>query len=240
MVNNIHLLFLTLLLFVISFILFYNQNKVYSYHTLNNPVGNSYVFDFLPDMPVDFIVDSGTLRGQDGFPVVQSACEIWNNVENIDDFCGNLQLSNVDIDISNYDDEVSETDNINNIVFDETGEILQSMMFSPTLTFGVGLNTNDNTGAITDIIIIINGSNLVSFSGDLVATTVHEMGHGWGLAHTAIGGINTLTFNSIGLDPISPTAIPTMAPFNNPVNDAFGRTLETDDIGSALLLYRDR
>jgi hypothetical protein len=54
------------------------------------------------------------------------------------------------------------------------------------------------------------------------------MGHGWGLAHIPIGGINSANF-APGLEPIDPEAIPTMFPFNIPTNDALGRTLEIDD-----------
>ena len=101
---------------------------------------------------------------------------------------------------------------------------------------GIGLTTTDATGAITDILIIINGSIPSTPSADLLATIIHEMGHTWGLAHTAIGGINTVDLPG-GLDPIDPIGIPTMYPFNLPTNDQFGRTLETDDLASALLLY---
>ncbi len=62
------------------------------------------------------------------------------------------------------------------------------------------------------------------------------MGHTWGLAHVSLGGINT-TNGVPGLDRISPAGTPTMYPFAIPEDDRYGRTLETDDYASALILY---
>ena len=124
---------------------------------------------------------------------------------------------------------------INDIVFDEDGSILADIGLPGVL--GLGLTTfNTATGQIIDITIIINGSIPSSAAADLLATVIHEMGHTWGFAHIPIGGINTT--NSVsGFDRISPAGIPTMYPFAIPQDDRFGRSLESDDHGSALLLY---
>lgn len=223
--------------FIITFIFLFSflatNHDSYSYHTLNNSSGMSYVFHMLPSMPVDFRVDGGTLGGGDGQIIVQAACNEWDGLVNIGNFCGNL-VTGPDITSLNINAFVFPNDGINDIVFDEDGQILSDLGIPGVL--GIGLAITDMAGQITDITVIVNGSIPSSPLADLLATTIHEMGHTWGLGHTAIGGINTAEIPG-GLDPIDPIGIPTMYPFNIPLNDAFGRTLETDDLGSALLLY---
>ena len=210
------------------------QNS-YSYHTLNNLFDSTFVFRTLPGLHVDFRIDGGTLGGGDGLVTVEDACEEWDSLPNIPDFCGNLNQMETDITSSNFDSLILANDGINDIVFDEDGSILEDIGIPGAL--GLGLTTfNMATGQITDITIIINGSIPSSAAADLLATVIHEMGHTWGFAHIPIGGINTT--NSVsGFDRISPAGIPTMYPFAIPQDDRLGRTLESDDLGSALLLY---
>lgn len=220
---------------VVLFSIFISNQHSYSYHVLNQPSGASnFVFFNLPSMPVDFRVDGGTLGGGNGLTVVESACAEWDGLENIGNFCGTLTQNPTDITFANYNTQVSTIDGINDIVFDEDGAILNDLVGPGVL--GIGLAVTNAAGTITDITIIINGSIPSSPNADLLATTVHEMGHVWGLAHTPIGGINTAEVPG-GLDPVEPVGIPTMYPFNLPIDDALGRSLETDDFASALLLY---
>lgn len=214
--------------------IFIAGSNSHSYHTLTNFTGSGFNFRFLPNMPVDFRVDAGTLDGENGFTVVEDACEEWDSLSNIGDFCGNLNLSASDITSANFETLVLATDGINDIIFDEDGSIFPLVGAPGAL--GIGITTTNASGAITDITIIINGTKSNPPVVDLLSTLIHEMGHGWGLAHTPIGGINTVS-STTGLDPISPSGIPTMYPFNIPTDDALGRTLEQDDLGSALLLY---
>lgn len=131
-------------------------------------------------------------------------------------------------------------DDINDVVFDNDEMILANI-------FGFGTNSGilgigDTrvlvaTGEILEATLIINGTIPSTPSADLLATTVHEFGHIWGLAHTPIGGINTNSAFPVGLEPIDPSDIPTMFPFALPVSDAFGRTLEHDDEAIIKLQY---
>ena len=221
-----------LMVFCLSIIVSYQHS--YSYHVLNQSSGvSNYLFFNLPSMPVNFRVDGGTLGGGDGLSIVQDACAEWDGLENIGNFCGTLTQT-IDINLANIDTIVFNNDFINDIIFDEDGSILNDLVGPGIL--GIGLAVTDATGTITDITIIINGSIPSSPNADLLATTIHEMGHVWGLAHTPIGGINSAEIPG-GLDPIDPVGIPTMYPFNLPVDDSLGRSLETDDFASALLLY---
>lgn len=224
------------ILLILFVSLFSVNQSAYSYHTLNNAALSSFVFHMIPAFPVDFNVDGGTLGGGNGLTTVQNACSEWDSQPNLSNFCGTLTQGATDITSANFNAIVDPNDGVNDIIFDEDGTILSNIFLLPPGVLGIGLSTTDPAGVITDITIIVNGSIPSSPSADLLATTIHEMGHIWGFAHTPIGGIFTGGAQS-GLDPIDPIAIPTMFPFNIPVNDAFGQSLETDDLGSALLLY---
>jgi len=223
------------LLLTVFLILLMTNRYSHSYHTLNQPSGaTNYDFFNLLSMPVDFRIDGGTLGGGNGLTTVEAACAEWDGLEGIGNFCGTLTQIVTDITFANINALILTNDGINDIVFDEDGMILNNLVGPGVL--GIGLVVTNAAGTITDITIIINGSIPSSPIADLLATTVHEMGHTWGLAHTPIGGINTVELPG-GLDPIDPVGIPTMYPFNLPADDALGRTLETDDLASALLLY---
>ena len=229
------------LLVVVFICIFFTQHNSYSYHFLISPsAGGDYFFRFLPSLPVDFRVDGGTLGGGNGLSMAQSACDEWNSLPNIGDLCGDLNQISTDITSENYNTLVSAFDDINDIVFDEDGSIMSLIGFPGALGIGLTVfeNSGGNIGRIIDITVIINGSASNPPLVDLLSTITHEMGHGWGLAHTAIGGISTSN-STPGLDRISPSAIPTMYPFNIPLNDALGRSLETDDLAAILVLYRD-
>jgi len=207
-----------------------------AYHVLNDlsPSGG-FVFNMWANTPVNINIDAGTLAGGNGRTMVEDACDEWDSVPSAKTLCGNLNTSPVDITIDNINDNILP--GVINIVFDETEDILLFFGFPPNSTFGFCFPlTNTNTGEITDALLILNGTIPSSPSGDLLATIIHELGHCWGLAHIPIGGITTAG-GAVGLDPIEPSKIPTMFPFNIPTNDLFGRTLEDDDKAGISILY---
>jgi len=193
---------------------------------------------FLPNMwantPITLNIDAGTLAGGNGRTIVEDGCVEWDSVPTARKLCGNLITSSVDITASNFASNFLP--GVLTVVFDETGNIFSDGGIDPSTIFGICMNDIDaTTGEILRSIMILNGSPLAP-QGDILATTIHEFGHCWGLAHIPIGGINT-TNSVTGLDPIEPSKIPTMFPFDIPVNDAFGRTLEDDDKAGITVLY---
>jgi hypothetical protein len=216
------------------FVFMYIPGLVFAYHVLNNSSGGGFVFIKWDNLPVNFRVDGGTLQGGDGIAIIEGACNQWNGVPTARGLCGALTVLPMDITAANFDALPLQDDTI--IIFDETGDILSSLGFSAN-TLGLGITfSNTTTGEITDALLILNGSIPSSKTADLLSTAVHELGHVWGLAHTAVGGINSAN-TTPGLEAINPSAIPTMFPFNIPVNDAFGRTLEEDDLAGISVLY---
>ena len=84
------------------------------------PFKGSIVFNMWANTPVNINIDAGTLAGENGRAFVENACDTWDNVPTATTLCGNLNTSPVDITISNIN--ISLTDGVLNVVFDETGE----------------------------------------------------------------------------------------------------------------------
>lgn len=228
--KGIYLLFI-LICFVLS------PANAFSYHVLNDISGNSVQFNYWTKLPITFRIDGGTLDGGDGVALFLDACDEWNKIQGVKNICGSWTQIDQDITSSNFNDLTDLSDGVVDIVFDETGQILSSLGLSST-TLGVGITSINSAGIITDGILVLNGSRPSSKTADILATAVHELGHIWGLAHTPIGAIvSTNNTSNFGLDPIQPSAIPTMYPFTNPENDEYGRTLEPDDIAGMKILY---
>lgn len=198
------------------------------------PVSGTFVFARWENIPVDFRVDPGTLGGGDGMTIIQQACSAWNSIKNAADICGSLTKGATDVTGSNFDTIARPDDGINDVIFDEDGSIVSSMGADPNITLGIGGFFQATTsGEILDAFVILNGK---ATQGDFLATAVHELGHAWGIGHTAVGMINDF-FDDQGLDPLDTVRLPTMYPLSNPLDDTFGRTLEPDDIAAFITLY---
>jgi hypothetical protein len=202
----------------------------FGYHILNQQNSSGkFVFLKWKNTPVNLRLDPGTLGGGNGRSIVEQACNTWNNVPSAPMLCGNFSNLPEDITVDNYQALVPTDDGNIDVVFDETGEILADLGLPPGTTLGISsVTANAATGEILNVLLVLNGSLQSSSGSDLLSTTIHEMGHGWGLAHIPIGGISTVSATR-GLEPIDPVGIPTMFPFNIPTDDRLGRTLELDD-----------
>jgi hypothetical protein len=203
--------------------------SAFGYHILNNQNSSgNFVFLKWKNTPVNLRLDPGTPAGGNVSSIVEQACNTWNNVPRAPMLCGNFSKLPEDITVDNYARIPTDDGNID-VVFDETGEIIADLGLPPNSTLGISSVTSDAaTGEIKNVLLVLNGSLQSSLSSDLLSTTIHEMGHGWGLAHITIGGISTVS-HTPGLEPIDPVGIPTMFPFNIPTDDRLGRTLELDD-----------
>jgi|GEM_PF-1120165 len=197
-----------------------------------------------PQIPVDFVMDGGLLGGEDGFPLVASALNAWDDVPTARRVGGELYIyvddfdNPIDFTVDNFGlDYGIIDDGINEIVFDETGGILELLGVDPAYTAGVSItieNMADQT--ITDAMLVINGGFAGSPVLDLEATAIHELGHLYGLSHTFIGAINSANTEP-GFYPIEAEFIPTMYPYQNPLDDQYHRSLEWDDMAGISFLY---
>ncbi|MBN2433556.1 MAG: hypothetical protein JXQ27_18965 [Acidobacteria bacterium] len=194
--------------------------------------------------PVDFVMDGGLLGGEDGFPLVANALNAWDDVPTASRVGGELYIY-----VDDFDNPIDFTadnfgldygiidDGINEIVFDETGEILELLGVDPEYTAGVSITIeNMATQTITDAMLIVNGGFASSTILDLEATAIHELGHLYGLSHTFIGAINSANTEP-GFYPVEAEFIPTMYPYQNPLDDQYHRTLEWDDMAGISFLY---
>jgi len=208
---------------------------VFAYHFLDNRTSSGgFAGEMWANTPVTIIIDGGTLEGMNGKPIVEDACAVWDSVPAVKKLCGNITTFPLDVTVANIE-ETPPTIGAVNVIFDETGDILAFLGSNPEEILGTCSNVlkDVTTGEISHSVMILNGSKMAF--GDLLGTTIHELGHCWGLAHTPIGGISTdFPFNTPGLDPIPPSKTPTMVPVS--LNELW-RTLEDDDKAGITILY---
>jgi uncharacterized membrane protein YgcG len=206
---------------------------------------------------LDFIIDKSSTDaiGDALLADFTSVKNAWNGVSTAKDVIGNLTKSAGNFTRANFADTWGKgfevggaADGRYEVVLDEDGEILELFGLEPDSIFGFGPSQKDTSGGgcvTTDALVLINGSPSVPTSGDALATSIHEVGHILGLAHSSVAQYNDrnnrafsggTSSPSSALDVIALNDAPTMYPFALP-DDTQGRTLEADDIAGISQLY---
>ncbi len=189
----------------------------------------------------------GLLDNSAAYDLMREAFDLWNTVSTTTINLGiNTTLITEDIDLSNFEDylpavddsEFHADDNLNPIVYDDDGQIIDAY-------FGVG-QSDSTIGFAASILTIgashfdegyavINGKDLGRTTTELKLLITHEIGHFVGLDHTQVN------INNQETDFGSPRICSTAASLDYPVMYPFVcrdvETLHSDDIAAISALY---
>jgi hypothetical protein len=213
---------------------------------LEGPAGNTPVTYLDPNIRVH--VETGDLSASisnaEANMLLDQAFALWNNVNT-----STLNLSidttaiNVDINIDNYQDylpygsEYHEDDNLNPVVYDEDGRIIDAFFYNAAsndiVGFAASILTVGSSYFEEGFAVISNKLNLSDT--DLKLLIAHEMGHFSGLDHTQVD-INPLESNT-GTPVICTTAQAENYPLMYPFICRDVETLHQDDISALSALY---
>ena len=180
--------------------------------------------------------------------LVLQALALWNNVStsDINLVIDQASLINVDININNFESYLPNTsgtvfnasDNLNPIVYDSTGEIIDAF-------FGVGQSDNTIGFAASIITVgsiyfdegyaVINGKDLGLSTTTFKLLIAHEIGHFFGLDHTQVNINNQET--DFGAPLFCSTNAQSAYPLMYPFVCRNEETLHQDDISSISSLY---
>lgn len=217
---------------------------------LEGPDGNTPVIYQNPDITVNVEEgDLGLTSNAGAKLLLQNAFALWNNVSTsaINLIIDESQI-NVDIDINNFDNylpnvagsEFNADDNLNPIVYDSNGEIIDAFFGANQSDTTIGFAASIFTiGAsyFSEGYAVINGKDLGLSTTDFTLLIAHEIGHFFGLDHTQVNIDNTES--DIG----SPAICTTTNRVNYPVMYPFvcrdEESLHSDDVSAVSALYPD-
>lgn len=204
----------------------------------------------------NFIVDgSSNAALRDALLVeVLQARDAWNNIPTARDIFGSFNAQTLNYDETNLgaawgigaQTEGPASDGRNEIVLDETGNILRRLGLDPATVNGYSSYRLELIGGacvITDAYYVVNGTR---GDFDRISTAVHELGHILGLAHSSIGQVNSRNNTAFsGAASSSPTAAQHVTDISNvpamhPFADGTGvsrRTPKADDVAGLTELY---
>lgn len=191
--------------------------------------------------------DLGILSNAEADALVLEALQLWNdvNTSTVNLVIDQVQIGE-DIDLSNYETylpnlagtEFNEDDNLNPIVYDNNGELIDAF-------FGVGESENTIGFAASIITVgasyfsegyaVINGKNLGLTETTFKLLIAHEIGHLLGLDHTQVDINNQESIFSA--PSICSTRENTAYPLMYPFVCRDEETLHLDDISAISALY---
>lgn len=217
---------------------------------LEGPSGNTPVTYQNPNITVNIENgDLGSLPNADADLIVEQAFELWNSLNtstlNLD--IDQNALAGIDINISNFetylpdvdDTDYNADDNLNPIVYDSNGEIIDAY-------FGVG-QSNNVIGFAASIYsyrssyfeegyAVINGKDLPGVTDTTFKLLIaHEIAHFFGLDHTQVNLDNTET--EYGFPEFCSTATLENYPVMYPFVCRDVESLHPDDISAISALY---
>ena len=190
----------------------------------------------------------GDLSNLEADNLVREAFALWNDVDTstINLIIDQVQLADIDINISNFDNylptpnysEYNADDNLNPIVYDNNGEIIDAFFgvgaSDHTIGFAASIFTSGSS-YFKEGYAVINGKYLNLSETTFKLLITHEIGHFFGLDHTQVNIDNQETdFGSPALcDTTSLDNYPVMYPFIC----RFTETLHSDDVSALSALY---
>lgn len=186
----------------------------------------------------------GTRTNSQADALVLQAFALWNTVATSSIALTQGNDLPVDVDGSNYatyipdalqDNPAVNSDNLNPVVYDNDGTIIDDLFGSGQSNYIAGFAASTyiaGTGKYKEGFMVLNGKMSLSDS-DIVNTVAHEMGHFIGLDHSQIDIDNSETYPGTACT----TKAPDLYPLMYPVLCRLQNTLHADDISAVSALY---
>ncbi len=183
--------------------------------------------------------------------LVRQAFALWNNVATSSVILTQGNDLPVDVDGSNYatyipdkpqDNPAVNSDNLNPVVYDDDGSIIDDLFGSGQSNYIAGFAASTyiaGTGLYKEGFIVINGKTTLTGSSislsdsDIIKTIAHELGHFIGLDHSQLDIDNTETTTGTACSTTTLDKYPLMYP----VLCRNSSTLHVDDIAAISALY---
>lgn len=215
---------------------------------LEGPAGNTPVSYQNPNITVH--VESGDLGGLSNLEadaLVKEAFDLWNNVTSstINLSIDEVQID-IDVNISNFDtylpsvDEsaLNASDNLNPVVYDTNGEIIDEYFGIGQSDFTIGFAAsilNLGSSYFEEGYAVINGKDLGLSNLTFKLLIAHEIAHFFGLDHTQVNIDNSET--DFGIPGFCQTTARENYPIMYPIVCRNVESLHTDDISAVSALY---
>jgi len=211
--------------------------------TLEGPTGNTPVRYLNPNITIN--VETGTLgefSNAEANIFASNALQLWNHVSTA---TINLSLNttkiNEDINVGNYRNYLNSDENLNILIYDTTGEIIEDLYGVEQSTLIAGIATSSyfsGGGYFIEGYAIINGKHPDTSHIDTLYTQLiaHEIAHFFGLDHSQVNIDNQESAS--GFPGICSTALPKNYPLMYPFLEC--RDIvdpHPDDIGAVSALY---